>query len=59
MVFSSVTLLQFHIHVGEKLLSDHVQSAPANATYTSKAFQNELIVICGDLIHYKILEKVQ
>ena len=51
-------LLQFHIQAGEKIISDHLQSAPANATYTSKSIQNELIVICGDLIPNKILERV-
>ena len=53
-----MALLQFCIQAGDKVLSDHLQSAPANATYTSKT-QNELIVICGDLIHNKILERVR
>ena len=53
-----LALLQFRIQAGDKILSDHLQSAPANATYTSKTIQNELIVICGDLIHNKILERV-
>ena len=49
-----LALLQFRIQAGDKILSDHLQSAPANATYTSKTIQNELIVICGDLIRNKI-----
>ena len=53
-----LALLQFRIQAGDKVLSDHLQSAPANATYASKTVQNELIAICGDLIRNKILEKV-
>ena len=53
-----LALLQFRIQAGDKVLSDHLQSAPANATYISKTIQNELIVICGDLIRNNILESV-
>ena len=54
-----LALLQFRVQAGDKVLSDHLQSAPANATYTSKTIQNELIVICGDLIRNKILERIR
>ena len=30
-----------------------------NAKYTSKTIQNELTIICGDLIRNKILERVR
>ena len=40
------------------MLSDHLKSAGSNATYTSKTIQNELIEICGDIIHDKILTKI-
>ena len=54
-----MALLKFSIQAGDNVLSDHLQSAPANATYTSKTIQNELIVVCGDLIRNKILERVR
>ena len=55
-----MALLQFYIQAGDEVLSDHLQSAPAkNATYTSKTIQNELTIICSDLIRNKILERVR
>ena len=30
-----LTLLRFHIQVGDEVFSDHLQSAPANATYVA------------------------
>ena len=52
--FNFLVLLQFHVQAGDKVLSEHLQSASAIATYTSKTIQ---IVICGDLIHNKIFIK--
>ena len=45
-----LALLQFHIQAGDKILSEHLQTAASNAVYTSKTIQNEIIAICGDLI---------
>ena len=36
-----------------------MKNSASNALYTSKTVQNELIVIGGDIIRYKILAKVR
>ena len=36
-----------------------MKNSASNALYTSKTVQNELIVICGDIIRNKILAKVR
>ena len=54
-----LALLQFRVQSGDKVLLDHLKSAGGNATYTSKTIQNELIEICGDIIHDKILAKIR
>ena len=41
------------------MLEEHLKNSASNALYTSKTVQNELIVICGDIIRNKILAKVR
>ena len=36
-------------------MKEHLKSAQNNAVYTSKTIQNEMIVICGELLQNKIL----
>ena len=43
-------LLKFRISAGDTTLSDHLNSAARNATYTSPDIQNQLINILGDQI---------
>ena len=50
-----LALLKFQVQAGDKVLSDHLTLAPANA---SKTIQNELIVTCDDLICNKILQRI-
>ena len=40
-----MALLQFQIQAGDKVLSEHLQTAGGNAVYTSKTIQNETIAI--------------
>ena len=51
-------LLKFRVQAGDKVISNHLESAAGNTIYTSKTIQNNLIAICGDLIRNKILEKI-
>ena len=41
------------------MIETHLETAPANAMYTSKTIQNELICICGNFIQNKILESIR
>ncbi|XP_065920295.1 52 kDa repressor of the inhibitor of the protein kinase-like [Dysidea avara] len=52
-------LLKFRVQAGDKVHSNHLESAAGNAIYTSKTIQNDLVSICGDLIRNKILEKIR
>ena len=54
-----LALLNFRIQAGDKVLEGHMKNSASNALYTSKTVQNELIVICGDIIRNKILVKVR
>ena len=46
-------------HAGDKVLSEHLATAPCNATYTSSTIQNQLIQIVGNQIRDKILDRVR
>lgn len=52
-------LLKFRVDSGDKLLEDHLTTAPRNATYTSNTTQNNLISIVGKWIQDKILKEIQ
>ena len=52
-------LLNFRIDAGDKVLSEHLATAPRNATYTSSTIQNQLIQIIGNQIRDKILDRVR
>ena len=41
------------------MLEEHLKNSASNALCTNKSVQNELIVICGDIIRNKILAKVR
>ena len=53
-----LALLNVRIQAGDRVLEEHLKNSTSNALYTSKTVQNELIVICGDIIRNKILAKV-
>ena len=40
-------------------MEDHFKNAPRNATYRSKAIQNELIACCGEFITASIVQKIK
>lgn len=42
--------LKFQVCGGDGLLGRHLESAAKNAKYTSQTIQNELIIICGNII---------
>eukprot|EP00731_Ephydatia_muelleri_P021235 Em0013g962a len=44
---------------GDRVLEEHLKNSASNALYTSKTVQNELIVICGEIIRNKILAKAR
>ncbi len=54
-----VALLHFRVDSGDHVLADHLANAGANALYTSKTTQNELIRICGGIIHSTILGRIR
>ena len=54
-----LALLQFRVKAGDQVLDDHLKTAPANALYTSKTIQNELISICGNIILERILKEIR
>ena len=54
-----LSLLQFRVQAGDTILEEHLQTAQGNALYTSKTIQNELIVVCGNIIRQQILSKVK
>lgn len=45
-----LALLQFRVQAGDRVLEEHLKTAAANALYTSKTVQNQMIAICGDII---------
>lgn len=51
-------LVRFRVEAGDKVLASHLESAPGNATYTSKTVQNELINCCAEEIKNTIIERV-
>ena len=54
-----LALLQFRVQAGDQVLKEHLRTAAGNALYTSKTIQNEMIVVCGDIIRNKLLEKIR
>ena len=52
-------LLNFRVECGDVILEEHFQTCPKNATYQSKAVQNELIEICGDYLREQIIREVK
>ena len=53
------SLLRFRVDAGDLVLKEHLETADRNAIYTSKEIQNQMIVICGNIIRSKILQKVR
>ena len=51
-------LIKFRVRSGDKILENHLKSAPKNALYTSKTIQNECIDICHDHILKIIKDEV-
>ena len=41
------------------MLKEHLRTAAGNALQTTKMIQNQMIIICGDIIRNKLLEKIQ
>ena len=52
-----LALLQFCVQAGDHVLGNHLETAPANALYTSETVQDELISICGNHIQEKNSER--
>ena len=52
-------LLKFRMEAGDFILSEHLDTAAQNATYTSPTIQNQLIDIIGSQIRQKILNRVK
>lgn len=53
------TFVSFRVEAGDKVLEQHMESAPGNAKYVSKTVQNELISCCAEEITKTIIERVQ
>ena len=54
-----IALLQFRAASGDQILADHLASTGANALYTSKTIQNEVIQISGGIIRSTILARIR
>ena len=52
-----LALLHFQAQAGDKVMKEHLNTAPANVLYTSKTVQNQMIAVCGDIIRRKRVEK--
>ena len=47
--------MDFRVDAGDKLLENHLTTAPSNAKYTSHRTQNDIVDICGALIREDIV----
>ena len=54
-----VETLNLVVRYGDKVLEEHLKSAPHNARYTSAPIQNELISLCGKFITDKIVDEIK
>ena len=52
-----MALLQFRVQSGDTILAEHLQSAHKHRNI-NKTIQNEIIDICGNLLHETILENI-
>lgn len=50
--------LRFRLLAGDTELKEHLETAPANATYISPRIQNEIVSSCGSLLVRQIVESV-
>jgi len=51
-------LLRFRVNSGDKVLEAHLRNCKANAMYTSKTIQNDLLVGMADNVRQKILTRI-
>jgi len=51
-------LLRYRSKNGDNVLKEHLETSGGKSMYTSPAIQNETINLFGDLIQFKILERV-
>lgn len=51
-------LLRFRVNSGDTMLQSHLRHANANAMYTSKTTQNDLLKISANMVREKILSRV-
>ena len=51
--------LKFHVDAGDQLLKEYLETCKQNAMYTSKEIQNQIIIICGDVIRNKLLDNIR
>lgn len=53
------SLLRFRMDAGDDILTQHINSAGANANYLSKRIQNEIIDTAGDLITNTLIDRIK
>ena len=51
-------VLNLVVRRGDKVLEDHLKTAPLNLHYTSAPVQNQLIFLCGKYITDKIVDEI-
>ena len=51
-------LLEFRIESGDLVLKTHMDTASGNAKYTSHQTQNDLVLLCADVIQQHIVSRV-
>ena len=54
-----VETLNLVVRHGDKVLEDHLKTAPLNARYTSAPVQNQFIFLCGKYITDKIVDEIK
>ena len=52
-------LLDFRVDSGDKVLQNHFETAPRNATYRPKTIQNELITCAAEVVNNRIIDEIK
>jgi len=51
-------LLKFRVEYGDSVLSEHLSTCYSKAKYTSHRIQNDLILLCGNVLYDQIVREV-
>lgn len=54
-----LALLELRVDSGDEVLKNHLATCSANARYSSKTIQNQLIMLIGDHIRDSIIQEIK